>query len=59
MADSQAMSRDFLSWYTPPPRSPIDYENAIGAYPAKGILGTQLGPNQNGTKGPWPSWRGS
>jgi 3',5'-cyclic-AMP phosphodiesterase len=44
--------------YTPPARSPIDYENAIGAYPAKGILGTQLGPNENGTKGPWPSWRG-
>ncbi len=43
--------------YTPPTRSIIDYENAIGAYPAKGILGTQLGPNENGTKGPWPSWR--
>jgi Icc protein len=44
--------------YTPPKRSPIDYENVIGAYPGKCILGTQLGPNQNGTKGPWPSWRG-
>lgn len=42
--------------YARPKRSPIDYENAIGAYPEKGILGTQLGPNENGTKGPWPSW---
>jgi 3',5'-cyclic-AMP phosphodiesterase len=39
-------------------RSPVDYENAIGAYPLKGILGTELGPNEKGTKGPWPSWRG-
>jgi 3',5'-cyclic-AMP phosphodiesterase len=44
--------------YEPPRRSAIDYENTIGAYPGKGILGTQLGPNENGTKGPWPSWRG-
>ena len=44
--------------YTSPSRSAIDYENTIGAYPAKCILGTQLGPNENGTKGPWPSWRG-
>jgi Icc protein len=43
--------------YTPPERSGIDYENAIGADAMKGILGTQLGPNENGTKGPWPSWR--
>ena len=43
--------------YAAPERSPIDYENTIGAYPTKGILGTQLGPNENGTKGPWPSWR--
>ncbi len=43
--------------YEAPPRSAVDYENVIGAYPAKGILGTQLGPNENGTKGPWPSWR--
>ncbi len=43
---------------TPPNRRAIDYENAISAYPAKGVLGTQLGPNENGTKGPWPSWRG-
>lgn len=37
-------------------RLPRDYENALGAWPEKGILGTQLGPNENGTKGPWPSW---
>ena len=43
--------------YTSPPRSPIDYENAIGSYPVKGILGTELGPNEKGSKGPWPSWR--
>jgi Icc protein len=43
--------------YTRPERSDIDYENAIGADPVKCILGTQLGPNENGTKGPWPSWR--
>ncbi len=43
--------------YTPPVRSSVDHENVIGAWPAKGILGTQLGPNEKGTKGPWPSWR--
>ncbi len=37
--------------------SKADEDNAIGAYPNKGILGTRLGPNKNGTKGPWPSWR--
>ena len=45
-------------YYTPPRRSAVDYENTIGAYPVKGLLNTQLGPNENGTKGPWPSWRG-
>lgn len=40
-----------------PKRNPIDSANSIGAYLSKGILGTQLGPNKNGTKGPWPSWR--
>ena len=44
-------------YYTAPKRRAIDYENSIGCYPGKGILGTQLGPNKNGTKGPWPSWR--
>lgn len=43
--------------HVPPPRSSMDYENEIGASRSKGILGTQLGPNENGTKGPWPSWR--
>jgi 3',5'-cyclic-AMP phosphodiesterase len=36
--------------YRPPPRQPGDDANAIGAYPEKGILGTQLGPNKNGRK---------
>ncbi|MBV9763195.1 MAG: metallophosphoesterase [Acidobacteriaceae bacterium] len=30
--------------------SPIDQENAIGAWPERDILGTQLGPNKNGRK---------
>jgi 3',5'-cyclic-AMP phosphodiesterase len=37
--------------YAPPPRREPDYENAIGAWPEKHILGTQLGPNENGH--PW------
>ncbi len=41
-----------------PSRHVVDYENALGPWPQKGILGTQLGPNENGIKGPWPSWRG-
>lgn len=44
-------------YYDPPPRHETDYENAIGPYETKGILGTELGPNEKGTKGPWPSWR--
>lgn len=43
--------------YTAPERASVDAANAIGPYPLKGILGTQLGPNENGTKGRWPSWR--
>ena len=43
--------------YHSPPRREIDYENAIGPWEDKGILGTELGPNEKGTKGPWPSWR--
>lgn len=43
--------------YDSPPRREVDYENAIGPYESKGILGTELGPNEKGTKGPWPSWR--
>jgi hypothetical protein len=37
--------------YIPPSRFQGDDGNAIGAYPEKGILGTQLGPNKNGR--PW------
>jgi hypothetical protein len=44
-------------YYEPPPRREVDYENAIGPYESKGILGTELGPNEKGRKGPWPSWR--
>jgi Icc protein len=36
-------------------RSAVDYENALGAWPEKHILGTQLGPNENGRH--WPSRR--
>ena len=42
---------------TVPERHPVDLENVVGAWPEKGILGTQLGPNKNGSKGPWPSWK--
>jgi Icc protein len=36
---------------TPPPRVRDGSDcNAIGAWPEKGILGTQLGPNKNGRK---------
>ena len=40
---------------TPLARREPDYENAIGAWPEKHILGTQLGPNENGH--PWPPRR--
>jgi len=36
-------------------RKPGDHENALGAWPEKHILGTQLGPNKNGRG--WPSRR--
>ncbi len=36
--------------YQAPQRQPGDNANAIGAYPSKGLLGTQLGPNKNGRK---------
>ena len=38
-----------------PVRSTADYENAFGAWPEKQILGTQLGPNENGHG--WPPRR--
>ncbi len=41
--------------YDPAGRREPDYENAIGAWPEKHILGTQLGPNENGH--PWPPRR--
>ncbi len=41
--------------YDPPARREPDYENAMGAWPEKHILGTQLGPNENGH--PWPPRR--
>jgi hypothetical protein len=41
--------------YTPPVRHALDYENAVGAWSDKHILGTQLGPNENGRH--WPSRR--
>jgi len=36
--------------YEAPEYHERDMDNAIGAYPGKGILGTQLGPNKNGRK---------
>ena len=34
--------------YNQPARRPVDYENAAGEWREKHILGTQLGPNENG-----------
>jgi len=34
--------------YIQPARLPVDHENAFGAWREKHILGTQLGPNENG-----------
>jgi 3',5'-cyclic-AMP phosphodiesterase len=36
--------------YVAPQRQFGDNSNAVGAWPEKGILGTQLGPNKNGRK---------
>jgi Icc protein len=41
--------------YAPPARREPDYQNAIGAWTEKHLLGTQLGPNENGH--PWPPRR--
>jgi 3',5'-cyclic-AMP phosphodiesterase len=41
--------------YTPPVRHALDYETTLGEWPEKHILGTQLGPNENGRH--WPSRR--
>jgi Icc protein len=48
-ADSSTLTNQ-SGRYQAPPRRPGDDSNAIGAYPEKGILGTQLGPNKNGRK---------
>ena len=41
--------------YDAPVRSDVDFENAFGAWPEKHILGTHLGPNENGHG--WPPRR--
>lgn len=41
--------------YLVPARRTLDYENALGEWSGKHILGTQLGPNENGRQ--WPSRR--
>jgi predicted phosphodiesterase len=38
------------SAYHPAARLPRDQDNAIPAWPERGLLGTQLGPNKNGRK---------
>lgn len=38
------------SAYHPPARKQRDQDNAIEAWPERGLLGTQLGPNKNGKK---------
>jgi len=38
------------SGYQSPERSERDQDNAIDAWPERGLLGTQLGPNKNGRK---------
>jgi len=51
-AGTQLASDIWISLGDRPERnhSPIDQENAIGAWPERDILGTQLGPNKNGHK---------
>jgi 3',5'-cyclic-AMP phosphodiesterase len=49
-ADTVSVLSSQSGRYQPPKRQPGDDANAIGAYPEKGILGTQLGPNKNGDK---------
>jgi len=39
--------------YKPPSRQAADYENTVGEWRDKHILGTELGPNENGRH--WPS----
>jgi hypothetical protein len=53
--DSIAIYVNRQGVYDAPSRRDVDYENATGAWPEKHILGTQLGPNENGH--PWPPRR--
>ncbi len=38
------------SAYCPPERAKRDQDNPLAAWPEKGLMGTQLGPNKNGRK---------
>ena len=49
-ADTISVLSSQAGRYQAPQRQPDDDANAIGAYPEKGLLGTQLGPNKNGRK---------
>jgi 3',5'-cyclic-AMP phosphodiesterase len=49
-ADTISVLTSQSGCYQAPQRQPGDNANAIGAYPSKGLLGTQLGPNKNGRK---------
>jgi Icc protein len=53
--DSIAVYVNRQSNYEQPARRDVDYENALGAWTEKHIMGTQLGPNENGH--PWPPRR--
>jgi hypothetical protein len=39
-----------LSAYRLPERAKRDQDNALSAWPERGLIGTQLGPNKNGRK---------
>ena len=49
-ADTIAVLSSQSGAYELPSRSAVDVDNAIIAYPEKGLLGTRLGPNANGRK---------
>jgi len=51
--DSITLLVNQQSEYKPASRHATDYENTVGAWPDKHILGTELGPNENGRH--WPS----
>jgi 3',5'-cyclic-AMP phosphodiesterase len=50
VADAISVLTSQSGRYDAPARTGGDSVNAIGAYPGKGLLGTQLGPNRNGRK---------